>query len=123
MHKKIPEITENWTIRLMAALAGQEVRDMLEGKGNVELAKKSLQLLLEIIAVAVPNAPSSDIKKVKSALHILQQRKDAICPCCNGDGRLPDINGGTKRCEHCKGLGKLSLVVQALCKIRGCFYG
>lgn len=30
-----------------------------------------------------------------------------ICPCCDGDGRLPDRNGGTKRCEHCKGKGKL----------------
>lgn len=31
-----------------------------------------------------------------------------IYPCCDGEGRLSDTNaGGMKRCEHCKGKGKL----------------
>ena len=58
------DIGENGATRLIAALAAQEVRDVLEGKGDVELAKKSLQLLLEIIAGAVPNVPTSDIKEL-----------------------------------------------------------
>jgi DnaJ-class molecular chaperone len=41
----------------------------------------------------------------------VQQRKGVICPCCDGEGRLPDThNGGTKRCEYCKGTGRLSPV-------------
>lgn len=41
--------------RLMAALAGDTIRETLDGKGDVQQAKKALQLLLNIIADAVPN--------------------------------------------------------------------
>ena len=69
MPKQTVDINENGATRLMAALAGQEVRDVLEGKGDVELAKRSLQLLLEIIAGAVPNMPTSDIKELAKPAH------------------------------------------------------
>jgi len=69
VNKQSFDIGENGVTRLMAALAAQEVRDVLEGKGDVELAKKSLQLLLEIIAGAVPNVPTSDAKELAKPAH------------------------------------------------------
>jgi hypothetical protein len=60
----------------MAALAAQEIRDVFDGKGDIELAKKSLHLLLSIIAGAVPNTPTP--KNVEppansAALELIQQ--------------------------------------------------
>mgnify|MGYP001247199413 CR=1 FL=1 len=78
------DIGENGATRLMAALAAQEVRDVLEGKGDVELAKKSLQLLLEIIAGAVPNMPTSDIKELAKPAY--NSQRDEI---------------GANRCDAC----------------------
>lgn len=43
---KVPDITENGATRLMAALAGDTIRETLDGKGDVQQAKKTLQLLL-----------------------------------------------------------------------------
>ena len=72
MPEQTVDINENGATRLMAAIAGQEVRAFLEGKGDVELANKSLQLLLEIIAGAVPNVPTSDIKELAKPAHNTQ---------------------------------------------------
>jgi len=84
VNKQAPDINENGATRLIAALAGEEVRDVLEGKGDVELAKKSLQLLLEIIAGAVPNVPTSDTKE--SAKPAYNSQRDEI---------------GANRCDTC----------------------
>lgn len=54
------DITENGAIRLMAALAAQEIRDFFNGCDNKEDAERSLQLLLQIIAGAVPATPNSE---------------------------------------------------------------
>jgi hypothetical protein len=52
--KQPPDFTENGATRLMAALAADDIRDSFKGKCEPEVAERSLQLLLEIIADAVP---------------------------------------------------------------------
>ena len=52
--KEVPDITENGATRLMAALAAEDIRDSFKGKCNSEVAERSLQLLLDIIADAIP---------------------------------------------------------------------
>ena len=48
-----------------------------------------------------------EIAQKEAQNSIDNKAKVQICPCCDGEGRVPDHNaGGTKRCEHCKGAGK-----------------
>jgi len=74
--KKVDDLSENGATRLMAALATQEIRDVFDGKGDIELAKESLHLLLSIIAGAVPNVPTS---KAKDAIALWQEAYKAYC--------------------------------------------
>ena len=74
--KKVDDLSKNGATRLMAALAAQEIRDVFDGKGDVELAEKSLYLLLSIIAGAVPNVPTSKAKELAKPAH-----NSAMVPC------------------------------------------
>ena len=69
------DITENGATRLMAALAAQEIRDFFNGCDNKEDAERSLQLLLQIIAGAVPATPNSEGSCTQST--ITQQTSSA----------------------------------------------
>jgi len=93
--KKVDDLSENGATRLMAALAAQEIRDVFDGKGDIELAKKSLHLLLSIIAGAVPNVPTSNDKELAKPAHnkpcaaalwrelrrSFRNEKDLLVPC------------------------------------------
>ena len=81
MQKQTIDITENGATRLMAALAAEDVRDFFNGADNIEDAKKSLQMLLEIIAVAVPNVPTSDDNELAKSAHNSGSTKSSCLTC------------------------------------------
>ena len=70
------DITENGATRLMAAMAAQEIRDFFNGCDNKEDAERSLQLLLSIIAGAVPATPNSEGSGTQPTVN--QQRQPKI---------------------------------------------
>lgn len=119
LKEKVDDISENGATRLMAALAAQEIRDVFDGKGDVELAKKSLHLLLSIIADVVPNAPTSNTKELAKPAYNKPQQ--SICRKCSGKGYnvslvgdgvgVQHISERKRKCRYCNGSGK-QLAVQ-----------
>lgn len=98
------DITENGATRLMAALAAEEIRDFFNGCDNKKEAEGSLQLLLQIIADAVPATPNSEGSCTQSTITQHGQPKIPAgmvkCGECGGKGR-----GEFNECMCCDGRG------------------
>jgi hypothetical protein len=67
----------------MVLCARDEIMDVLDGKGDLSLAKKSLRLLVEMLAAALPSAKqlgeqAERLERILSLCHTKQDRIDAI---------------------------------------------
>lgn len=89
-----------WAIRYPGKTAN-EVIEMLEAR---VAARPEPRIDLPAPSVAGPAAPPTEDPAERDGGEFTQEK---LCPVCNGDGEVPEDDGGTLECGRCAGSGRI----------------